>query len=1025
MKKYIDVLVNAISNHFDHHKEINGYVDRSFFESEELRKKLEDARRGAFPLLGYPQVSDEKFKQLFEAAIRESRHKKQAGMTPSVSLVGKEARQKKWLDAERIQKLGWNDSSDLQVYRNRYMSYLATRGRSDKYIEETKRSSLEIVKKLGDPKSNSSFDIRGLVVGNVQSGKTENFNAVINSAIDVGYDLIIVLSGIMEDLRRQTQLRIEKEVEGKYVEGKFIGVGHIASYGPRGLFPDVQPIIIPTSTETDFTRHLLGADFSLNNKNILVCKKNTGVLKNLLLWLHGYLNENKEKIKIPLLIIDDEADNASLNNLGEKGINYSSIINGHIRAILGLFDKKTYVGYTATPFANVLQDRNRASEEKWTIKDQGKNYCFDQVRSLFPTDFIELLFPPSNYIGAKHFFETNSEAIKKIAPLIVVIDDHLEAFPARLTPDRQPTNEKAGVSRAACKDDKFPLFIPASMKEAVMCFVVSTAIRISRKSSMRDTKFYQPHNTMLIHISRFITWQSQTKKLVSEYVDKLKFDLDNDLPAGEKTIYLEFERIWYKYYSYVMDNIGDYLPDDYDDDFLTPRSFEDIKPLLIEAIKNIEVKAINSLPPRDQLIYPDNEEKKYIAIGGNRLSRGFTLEGLTINYFVRNTDFADTLLQMGRWFGYRPGYIDCCKLFTTEDALNKYDQVTATIEDLEQKFIDMNRDPENTPATYRLRVLKHPGYLKITRSSILRNTKEIKCSFSDHMIQTTKFKIVNLGINKAWDAFGNFVMSRRDRFEEITNGKGEVEYLSFKSTNAEDLFALFKLPNSFADLPFDFANLESFIRACNNENKLKNWTIAIRVSGDGHDINLKSLGFSSIDAGMTIRSGPQEGTRFRKKFIDEKVFVAGGASANILSGGDFRIALDKTKSDEAVRDFKKQFEIEYRKSHPNCREEEILRSVKEAKAPEKVYRHKMTEQEGVVVIYLIDAKQIFKYKETPIPELSNLENTIETNIPLVGYAIGIPKISGDIGGIYHESLHHKDENLDNETFEDFVDVLEG
>lgn len=1021
MKMYIDILVKAISNYFDQHKEINGYVDRSFFESQELRKKLEVAR-GSVTLLGYPQVSDEKFNQLVEAAIRESRHKKQAGMTPSVSLVGKEARKKIWLDAERIQKLGWNDNTNKD-YRSRYMSYLASLGRSEKYIEETKRSSLEIVKKFGDPKSNSSFYIRGLVVGNVQSGKTANFNAVINSAIDAGYDLIIVLSGIMEDLRIQTQRRIEKEVEGKYEKGEFIGVGNIASYGPIGLFPDVQPIIVPTSTETDFKKSIKEADFSLNNKNILVCKKNTDVLKNLLLWLHEYLNVNKEKIKIPLLIIDDEADNASLNNLGEKGVNYSSIINGHIRAILGLFDKKTYLGYTATPFANVLQDRNTASEEKWKIKDQGKDYCFDQVGNLFPTDFIELLFPPSNYIGAKHFFETNSGEIKKIAPLIEVIDDHLEAFPTRLTADRQPTNEKAGVSRAACKDDKFPLFIPSSMKEAVMCFVVSTAIRISRKSSMRDTKFYQPHNTMLIHISRFITWQSQTKKLVSEYVEKLKYDLDNDLPSGEKTIYSEFERIWYKYYSYVMKNIGDYLPDDYDDDFLTPRSFEDIKPLLIEAIKNIEVKAINSLPPRDQLSYPDNEEKKYIAIGGNRLSRGFTLEGLTINYFVRNTDFADTLLQMGRWFGYRPGYIDCCKLFTTEDALSKYDQVTATIEDLEQKFIDMNRDPENTPETYSLRVLKHPGYLKITRRSILKNTKEIKCSFSDHMIQTAKFKIDNKRINKAWGAFGNFVKSRGDRFKELKNGKGEVEYLSFKPTNIDDLFTLFKLPNSFADLSFDFANLESFIRACNNENKLTNWTIVIKVSGQGQNINLKSLGFSSIDAGMIIRSGPSEKNRFRKKFIDENIFVAGGASANILSGGDFKIALDKTDSDDAVRDFKKQSEIEYRESHPNSSEEETLRFVMKVSVPEKVYRQKMTEQEGVVVIYLIDAKQIFKYNETPIPELSNLENTIEANIPLIGYVIGIPKISGDIGGIYHESLYHKDENLDNETFEDFEEVL--
>lgn len=249
----------------------------------------------------------------------------------------------------------------------------------------------------------------------------------------------------MEDLRKQTQRRIEKEVVGKYERGEFIGVGSVASYGPEGTDSDVQQVFMPTSTETDFKKSIKEADFSLNNKNILVCKKNTSVLKNLLLWLYEYLNENKDKIGIPLLIVDDEADNASLNNLGEKGVEYASIINGHIRAILGLFHKKTYLGYTATPFANILQDRNKASANKWEITDQSKVYKFDQVDSLFPNDFIELLFPPPNYVGAKHFFETNFGDIKKITPLIEVIDDHIDAFPLRVTAEGQPASAEKAV----------------------------------------------------------------------------------------------------------------------------------------------------------------------------------------------------------------------------------------------------------------------------------------------------------------------------------------------------------------------------------------------------------------------------------------------------------------------------------------------------------------------------------------------------------------------------------------------------
>lgn len=1019
--KIIDLFVTTIGNHFEQYKESHGFVDRSFFESVELKSKLEVVRN-QFAAMAFPEISDEKFTQYYEAAIKESRHKKQSGMTPSVSLTGTEARKKTWLDAARLNQLGW-DGESRKSYRNRYMDYLADIGRGETYINETKRSSLEIVKKFGDPKSTAPFYVRGLVVGNVQSGKTANFNAVINSAIDAGYNLIIVLSGIMEDLRRQTQRRIEKEVVGKYERGEFIGVGKIASYGPEGAYSDVQQVFMPTSTETDFKKSIKEADFSLNNKNILVCKKNTSVLKNLLLWLYEYLNENRDKIGIPLLIIDDEADNASLNNLGEKGVEYASIINGHIRAILGLFHKKTYLGYTATPFANILQDRNKASANKWEITDQSKKYKFDQADSLFPNDFIELLFPPPNYVGAKHFFETNFGDVKKITPLIEPIDDHINAFPLRVTSEGLPAFDSDDITRAACKDDKFPTYIPTSMKDAVMCFVVSTAIRISRKNIMRDSKFYQPHNTMLIHISRFTTWQTQTKKLVSEFVEKIKFDLDNDLPSRENTIYSEFERIWYKYYAYVMENIINYLPDEYDDDFLVPKTFEDIKPLLIEAIKNVEVKAINSLPPKDQLKYPDNEEKKYIAIGGNRLSRGFTLEGLTINYFVRNTDLADTLLQMGRWFGYRPGYIDCCKLFTTDDALDKFDQATATIEDLEQKFIDMNLDPENTPEKYAIRVLSHPGYLKITRVAILRNAKEFKCSFSDHLLQTAKFKIENSKLNCAWDAFGKYVASRSGSFNEVKNGKGEVEYLVYKPTNVEDIFSLFKLPNSFAELPFEFANLEAYIRVCNLENKLTNWSVVIKISGSGDDVKLKSLGFPNLEAGLTVRSAPSDKDRYRSKFIDEHIFVAGGASINIQSGGDFKVALDEKDSEKAVKDFRTQYEKDLRVRFPNRSDLEILKSVKDTNIPEKVYRQKMTEKEGIIVVYLLDTEEIFKYKKSIIPDLQKLKDSISKGIPLIGYAIGIPPISGDIGGIYLESKHHKYDVIDNDTFEDYEEVL--
>jgi hypothetical protein len=223
-----------------------------------------------------------------------------------------------WLNAERVASIDWN-------YSERYFKYLLKTGRSQKVVDETRRSSLSIIKKIADPKSKSTVYSKGLVVGAVQSGKTGNFNAVINRAIDTGYGLIIVLSGIMEDLRSQTQKRIESDVigEGRDLDTNTIGkkgVGEIERFGPMGN-SSIGQVKTITSADSDFSRALLDADFSLNDVNVLVCKKNVSVLRNLIVWLHDYLEEDKLRHNIPFLILDDEADNASLNNLGSKGRN--------------------------------------------------------------------------------------------------------------------------------------------------------------------------------------------------------------------------------------------------------------------------------------------------------------------------------------------------------------------------------------------------------------------------------------------------------------------------------------------------------------------------------------------------------------------------------------------------------------------------------------------------------------------------------------------------------------------------------
>ena len=1016
-REYIDQIIKSIQSQVKKHKEKNNYVTREFFESPEIKNKARTVINAISKVLDWPSLDQIAFSSLFDVAIKEFRDKNATDILPSISI--KKSKKKSWLTEERQNKLNWN-THDLTNYRNRYLQYLNKIGRPDGYIEETRRSSLEILKKMGDPESHKAFYAKGLVVGSVQSGKTANFNAVINSSIDSGYKLIIVLSGIMEDLRRQTQQRIEKEVVGYSKAGSgFLGVGKIQPFGTL-VDSKVAQIMIPTSSESDFKKTIKEADFSLNSMNILVCKKNPGVLKNLLLWLSDYLDENKEKHDIPFLIVDDEADNASLNNMGHRGKEHATKINGHIRALLGLFNRKTYLGYTATPFANVLQDKNEAPESKWTIsyreKGETKTKDFVQVPNLFPEDFIELLFPPSVYIGAKHFFETRIDDIKKIEPLIPSpLRDHIDCFPNRVVSDTlEPTTNFGRGTRATKKDDPFPKYIPESLKEAIMCFIISTAIRLARKEEMHESLHRQPHNTMLIHISRYQNWQNTTKKLVLEYVNSLTESLNNDLPSAPTSIYSIFERTWYKYYAYVIENISTYLPDDYEDNFLTKKTFNDVKQLLVKTINGVEVVALNS-DSGDTLEYPENKEKKYIAVGGNKLSRGFTLEGLTVNYFTRNTNFADSLLQMGRWFGYRPGYIDCCKLFTTRNNLDKFDLTTATIEELEHEFRDMNR-LKKTPREFTLWVKTNPRVIRVTRASMTKNSIEKKIDYSGGIEQSTKFEINKQRIDNAWLGFKELCKTtpwvcadeHHNFFTLKTDNKGLYEFLD--------------LENSFAN--FEIPGVKEYINLCNEKGKLTNWTIAVKRNIGAKDrIELdKTINSFPKEMFLTVRRGPKEkDDNSRSSLLEDNIFRSSGKSAQLVSAGtDFSITLTPEQKRNTEDLFFINKVAEYRKG--GMAESEAIAKAKKIKTiPDKVYRQAMNESEGILMIYLIDPGSIFESKpgeeDQELLEYRDKVN-LDLKTPLIGYALGFPNVSGGIGGVYITAKHQFELEFEEDEFDD-------
>ena len=1061
---YIEIFKELIK-----HEVSSSSGDKNFVDS--LFDQIKERAIMTGKTLGFSEVDTTTLKSYFETAKNEylSVNPIDPGITHSLTKKGF----KTWLTLEREKEINWD-------YSERYFRYLEKSGRASKVVKETKGSSHSILSKMADPKSKSPIYNKGLVVGAVQSGKTGNFNAVINRAIDAGYEIVLVLSGLMEDLRGQTQQRIEKDVigEGKIDSGEKTGakgVGKIKRFGVRGAGDgsgrSVYQVSTITSKQKDFSKSVEKLDPTLNDKYVLVCKKNVSVLKNIINWLHNSLGEGNDKHNIPLLIIDDEADNASLNNMGAKGSEYASKTNGHIRAILGLFHVKSYLGYTATPFANVLQDRNEKPNVDWIISNTRRGENVEKqlklVDNIFPDDFIELLNPPSNYVGAKQIFETTApienktdenEKIPLIAP---PVDDYIGNFPSRVFEgdggeiigvedirSKSEWEERFGYggylcfdsfkdyrkeTRAPRKEDDFPKRLPDSLKVAIKCYVISLAIRETRIPSMINSELHQPHNTMLVHVSRFSLWQNTTKDLIVEYVKDIISKINNDKPQNPNSIYAELKKLWFSSYGFahIVENIKSYLPKGYDDEFMSPIVFDSLIPVFINAVEGIEIKAINSYT-KDVLDYPRTNPKKIIAIGGNKLSRGFTLEGLTINYFIRVTNYSDALLQMGRWFGYRLGYLDCCKIFTTQDSLDKFNDTTRCIEELETEFIKMEEQGK-TPENFVLRVRKHPGTLKITRPSILKNATEVKWSYQDSLIMTTQLKVDKENVINIWNNF-------KEKIAPKFNETHRQDILMYKASAREVINILRNQPNNFNEKDPEY--LAKFIELCNVKGYLTDWSVALKISGSSKPgLSKESVGLRQelkiTNVELAKRSGPKKRDDIGM-FFDRNLFRASGKSANIISSNeDMSILLTPQQKTEARNNFYTFKAKELKRKDDRLSDKEAQSKAREEfkTIPERYYREKMSETEGLLMIYLFDSRYSFNQlgvDDKRYPTLkkefneyvveSGLEDVINTT-PLVGYAIEFPPIEKDPGGTYLKGDYDIDEDIDGYDNEDEIEAI--
>ncbi len=595
---------------------------------------------------------------------------------------------------------------------NRYMTYLERDfGMAPTVVNNLHELTDMILERIEEPARDGPWDRRGMVVGSVQSGKTANYIGLINKAVDAGYKLVIVLAGIHSNLRAQTQLRVDDGVLGFDTkktrklnnESQWVGVGNVPGDRP------IMHSLTSSYEKGDFSKKMaetigvmLGGD-----PVVLVVKKNSRLLGNLITWfLHvagAEDSETGERIvpNVPLLLIDDEADNASINVKDKQGRDVTkaevSAINEKIRLILKAFAKSAYVGYTATPFANIF------------INPQAETPALG--RDLFPASFIINVKPPSNYVGPAKVFGLDGDVDAGIpaqdgVDIVREIDDYAapSAFP--------PRHKKGHV----------PTELPASLKRAIRCFILACAARRARGQGKK-------HNSMLVHVTRFVDVQNHVVRLVRDEVVALQRRIEFGDGNRTPTVRDELRDLWETEFVPVSESLGE--------DAGAPVLWEQVDAELHGATSKFAVLPINGFA-KEALDYKEHEAegRNVIAVGGDKLSRGLTLEGLSISYFLRTSRMYDTLMQMGRWFGYRPGYLDLCRLYTTSQLVDWYQHIALADVELRREF-DYMVDSGQTPEQYGLRVRTHPGGMTVTAINKMCHSERRELKWPGLLVQTT------------------------------------------------------------------------------------------------------------------------------------------------------------------------------------------------------------------------------------------------------------------------------------------------
>jgi len=809
------------------------------------------------------------------------------------------------------------------------------------YLIDTKHFSPNVISTLGedtldqklmnyilDPKAEYPKPVlrRGLIIGDVQSGKTSTYIGFICKAADAGYKVFILLTGTIESLRKQTQERVEEgfigiDMSANTTGGKRVGVGL-----------DNKPIhaMAMTSRASDFKGDNDKIAVSLAGNNdavVFVIKKNTTTLTKLTNWLVT-LNADPvtKKIDMPMLMIDDEADNASINTSASK--EDPTKINKLIRELANVFTKSNYVGFTATPFANVFIDPE--TTEKMETQD------------LFPENFIVALPTPSNYIGPNRIFAEDGEYHSQ---LVYITDAGRE--------------EEDGYPFYFKHKKDWEDVLPDSLTDSIYTFYLANAIRDLRG----DLK---EHRSMLINISRFVKVQKYIKGEVEAIHSKayrsIKYNLSHDFNESMRDpVIKRLYKMWESHYANC--------------EF----TWEQIVDSIFVSIENIQIKIVNSSKNSEKLEYPHNESLRVIAIGGLALSRGLTLEGLIVSYFYRNTCTYDVLMQMGRWFGYRKNYDDLFRIWTHKSSARWYAEIAEATEKLKDDMRLM-RDLGQRPRDFGIRVRNNSAELSITAYNKMRNATD-EYEFSSYFggIVETPYLYLNTAAHKNnFETVKTLVtetINAGSPFERQANlgSKGHFIIPDVPKTRIVELMRKLKISRFSSN--FDTKQIGDFLENCADPS-IDLFDIAFMEGSPTNDekllVNLEGRIIPKV---------------LRKNCIlDKDTDRLGIGQRGKLGGpGDGKAGIidyNGVEASDIIEKAKAQYRVEYKRTHG-------IEFTNEKTYPSDTWFKFVKNRKPVLLVYFIDVG-IDNEESNQIKQINKFRDELN-GIPAVGFALGLPQ----------------------------------